>query len=51
MPLVRICHSAQTTVTDFPEPTIAFEPVIRTQGSPELKQKYADLIAHRGIMG
>ncbi|KAI0758856.1 acyl-CoA oxidase [Fomes fomentarius] len=30
---------------------VAFEPVIRTQGSPELKQKYTDLMAHRGIIG
>ncbi|KAI0744477.1 peroxisomal oxidase [Earliella scabrosa] len=29
----------------------AFEPVIRTQGSPELKQKYGELIAQRGILG
>ncbi|RPD77314.1 acyl-CoA oxidase [Lentinus tigrinus ALCF2SS1-7] len=29
----------------------AFEPVIRTQGSPELKQKYSELIAQRGILG
>ena len=30
---------------------LAFEPVIRTQGSAVLKQKYGELIAHRGILG
>ncbi|KAI0702796.1 acyl-CoA oxidase [Cerioporus squamosus] len=29
----------------------AFEPVIRTQGSPELKQQYSEPIAQRGILG
>ncbi|KAI0742970.1 acyl-CoA oxidase [Daedaleopsis nitida] len=29
----------------------AFEPVIRSQGSPELKEKYSELIAQRGILG
>ena len=32
-------------------PPLAFEPVIRTQGSAELKQKYGELIAQRGILG
>ena len=31
--------------------SLAFEPVIRTQGSPELKQQYGELIAQRGILG
>ena len=31
--------------------SLAFEPVIRTQGSAALKQKYGKLIAHRGILG
>ena len=31
--------------------SLAFEPVIRTQGSAVLKQKYGELIAHRGILG
>ncbi|TFK85181.1 acyl-CoA oxidase [Polyporus arcularius HHB13444] len=29
----------------------AFEPVIRTQGAPELRQKFGELIAQRGILG
>ncbi|KAI1785435.1 peroxisomal oxidase [Ganoderma leucocontextum] len=29
----------------------AFEPVIKSQGSPELHAKYSALIAHRGIIG
>ena len=32
-------------------PPLAFEPVIRPQGSAELKQKYVELIAQRGILG
>ena len=29
----------------------AFEPVIRSQGSPELKREYGEVIAKRGIHG
>ena len=29
----------------------AFEPIFKSQGSPELHAKYAALVAHRGILG